>query len=570
MSFDGFVTRALVQELSDKLINSKINKIHQPHKTDLIFTLRGYGVSYNLLVSANPTYPRIHITNEKYVNPVSAPMFCMLLRKHLEGGIIENITQVDNERIIHFDIRTKDEIGDTRSQRLIVEIMGKHSNIVLIDKESNQIIDGINHVTTAISSYRQVLPGKEYIAPPNQHKKNPYTINNEEFLRMINFNEGKIDKQLIDKFTGMSPTIAKQILSNANLPTKENLWISYEDLINKIFNNEYVPNIVLGEDKADFSIIPLSFIEGEITTYGSVNECIEDYYQNKAIRDTVRQKATDLLKFLSNEKQKNDKKITALLKDFDKGKNAEKFKLYGELITANLFQINRGDREAKVVNYYDENQEMITIPLDPLKEPNGNAQNFFKKYNKLKNSIKFISQQLEKTKEENNYIETILAQLENANVKDIEEIREELIEQGYLKNRQKKKIRKKKEPELTKFISSEGIPIFLGKNNRQNDYLTFKNAAHFETWLHTKDIPGSHVVIKEKNFGEATLHDAAMLAAYFSKAKNSSNVPVDYTLVKYVKKPSGAKPGFVIYENQKTIYITPDEKIINNLGTQAK
>lgn len=570
MAFDGFVTRALVNELSNKLRNTKINKIHQPHKTDLVFNLRGFGESFSLLISANPTYPRINLTKVKYTNPVTAPMFCMLLRKHLESGVIEHISQVDNERIIHIDIKSKDEIGDIKSLRLIIEIMGKHSNTILINRENNMIIDGIKHVTAAISSYRQIYPGKEYISPPDQNKKNPFIIQREEFLSIINFNEGKLDKQLIENFTGMSPTIAREIVFTANLPTKENLWNSYNDIISNIKQNKYEPNIVIGKEKVDFSIIPITSFKGDISTFNTVNECIETFYQNKANRDTVKQKAFDLIKFLNTEKQKNQKKITALLKDLDKGKHAEKFKLYGELITANLFQINRGDKEAKVINYYTENQDTIVIPLDTLKEPNENAQSFFKKYNKLKNSIKFVSEQLEKTKEENNYLETVLTQLDNANVKDIEEIREELVEQGYLKNKQKKKIRKKKEPELNKFISSEGITIYVGKNNRQNEYLTHKVAAHFETWLHTKDIPGSHVVIKSNNFGEKTLFDAAMLAAFYSKAKNSSKVPVDYTLIKYVKKPNGSKPGFVIYENQKTIYVTPDEKIIKALEINKK
>lgn len=569
MALDGFVIKAIVEELSETITNSRIHKIYQPHPLDLVLVTRGNRKNNNLLISANPTYSRIHITDTNYINPLEPPMFCMLLRKHLEGGVITNISQIDNERIIHIDFKVRNEIGDILTKTLIVEIMGRHSNIILVN-DKNIILDGINHVSQAISRHRQILPGKEYIKPPEQNKVNPFFVDRKHFLTKIKLNEGKIDKQLVDNFTGMSPTIAKEIIAKSGLPTGENLWNTFSDIIEKIKIKDYHHTIVSSNEKEDFSIIELSNLNGKIKSFPSINECLDEFYKNKAEKDIIKQKTSDLTKFLNNEKIKNEKKTEKLLHELEEADNSEQLKLFGELITANLYQIKKGFNEVKVINYYSESQDEVTIPLDPIKSPNENAQSYFKKYNKLKTSKKFIDTQLVKTKEENNYIDTILTQIENANIKDVEEIREELISEGYLKEKNKKLRKKKKEPELLKIISSEGITIYVGKNNIQNDYLTNKIASHLDTWLHTKDIPGSHVVIKEKNFGEKTLLEAAMLAAYYSKGKNSSNVPVDYTLIKHVKKPNGAKPGFVIYDKQKTLYVTPNEELINKLMLNAK
>lgn len=565
MAIDGFVTRAIVHELSKEIINGRIHKIYQPHQTDLVFSIRSFGKNHSLLISANPTYPRIHLTDKNYINPQEPPMFCMLLRKHIEGGIIEDIRQIDLERIIQIDIKVRDELGDLHTKRLIIELMGRHSNIILLNPENGVILDGIVHVTPAISSYRQILPGRQYISPPEQNKINPLKTTKEQFTSLIDFNGGKIDKQLVDLFTGTSPSIAKEILFEAKLPTKENLWNAFHSWMVKAEKNEYQPTIVTNKDKSDFSIFPLKHISEAGETFESINKCLDVFYSYKAERDTVRQKAADLSKFLINEKEKNEKKITYLLQDIEDAKEAEKYKLYGELVTANMHQIKRGDKVATVINYYSEDQAEISIVLDPIKNPSENAQAYFKKYNKLKNSLNYIEGQIAKTNEEIEYLDAILTQLESANTNDIEDIREELSEQGYLRDRKKQNRKKSKNPEIEQFVSTEGITIYVGKNNKQNEYLTHKLATPNDTWLHTKDIPGSHVVIKAKDYGDKTLAEAAMLAAYYSKAKHSSQVPVDYTLIKHVKKPNGAKPGFVIYENQKTIYVTPEENLTNEL-----
>ena len=564
MAFDGFVTRAVAYELDQSLIGSRIHKIYQPHSTDLLLNLRGFGKTHSLIISANPTYPRIHLTQKNYPNPTEPPMFCMLLRKHLEGGTIERIKQIDHERIIHIDIKVRDELGDLHTKRLIIEIMGRHSNIILLNPDTQQIFDGITHVSLNVSSYRQILPGKKYLSPPEQNKANPLTVTKEDFFSIIQFNEGKIDKQLVQSFTGMSPTISKELLYLAVLPTKENLWQVLSTWMDNVQKNNYQYAITSGEDKSDFSIFPLQHLGEQITTYPTIGECLDSYYNQKAERDTVRQKTLDLSRILLNEKSRNEKKITYLNDDILEAKGAEKYQLYGELLTAFLHQVKRGDQEIKVPNYYDSDSELV-IPLDPLKTPSENAQQYFKKYSKLKISLDYINQQLIKTKSEIEYLEGIISQLETANVHDVEDIREELIEQGYLRIRSRHQHKKKQAPSPSLFLSSEGQTIYVGKNNKQNDYLTNRIAGPMDTWLHTKDIPGSHVVIKGKDYGEKTLIEAAMLAAFFSKAKNSSQVPVDYTLIKHVKKPSGARPGYVIYDNQKTLYVTPDESLADRL-----
>ncbi len=498
MAFDGFVTHALVHELKEKIIHGRIHKIYQPHQTDLIFHIRSSKGNVSLLLSANPTFPRVHLTNETYLNPKEPPMFCMLLRKHLEGGLIENIEQISHERIIHIDMKTKSEVGDIQNKRLILEIMGRHSNIILINKDTNLIIDGINHVTPSISMYRQVLPGRAYVAPPDQQKMNPLLVTEDEFRMHLHLNEGKVDKQLVNSYEGMSPSVAREILYRANLPTEENLWAAFSEWMETCRNHQYQPTIIYS-DRPDFSILPLSHVKGEPESFTEMSVCLEKFYSEKAKRDTVRQKVQDFSKLLYIEKNKNKKKIEHLFEDLNLAKEAEKFKLYGEMITAHMHLMKRGDSVVEMVNYYDENQGLIKIPLDIMKTPSENAQQYFKKYSKLKTSLSFIDEQLEATKQEILYLDTLITQIENADFQDLEDIRQELVEQGYLRQRGKMDRRKNKNPEIEQYMSSEGIPIYVGKNNRQNEYLTHRLANSSDTWLHTKDIPGSHVVIKGRN-----------------------------------------------------------------------
>lgn len=562
MSFDGVFTYAMTKELQRTLVGGRISKIYQPSSYELVFHVRSHGRNYKLLLCAHPTYARIHLTNETYDNPSEPPMFCMLLRKHMEGGIIEAITQVDFDRIIIIHVKARNELGDVCTKQLIIEMMGRHSNIILVDEQTNTIIDSVKHLSPAVNRYRTVLPGAPYISPPSHDKLNPLDATEETVLKKIDFLAGKLADQLVATFMGISPLFAREAVHRAGLANRATLPKSFMSLIAEVRNEAFTPCIYRGQ-KEIFYALPLTHMDGEVQSFATFSEMLDRFYFGKAERDRVKQQAHDLERFVANEKAKNEKKLLKLEKTLEEAKQAEQYRLYGELLTANLYAVKRGMKEVEVVNYYDENGATVTIPLDEQKTPSENAQSYFQKYQKAKNSLAIVQEQIERTKEEIVYFDTLLQQLETASPKDIEGIRDELIEQGYLRARAtKQKKQKPRTIELERYISSDGTEIFVGKNNKQNDYLTNKFASKDDIWLHTKDIPGSHVVIKSKQPSEQTIIEAAHLAAYFSKARHSSSVPVDYTRVRYVKKPSGAKPGFVIYENQQTIYVTPDEELV--------
>jgi len=572
VAFDGVVTRAVAQELHT-LVGGRISKIHQPHHSDILMQVRTQGANLKLLLSANPTYPRIHVTTEEFTNPLEAPMFCMLLRKHCEGGTIESIQQVGMERIIHIDVRTRDELGDTTVRRIIMEVMGKHSNIILVDPSSGTILDSAMHVTLAISQYRQVIPGRPYVSPPGQNKRDLFAVDKLEFSTSLDWNAGRLDKQIVDTYTGVSPLLAKEIVHRAGLATRDSLWEAFSSIREDLLALRYSPTIVTTRDKSYFHVVELTHLQAEsVMPFSTIQACLQAYYEGKALRDTVKQRAHDLIRFVTSERNKNEKKIEKLLQTLEEARDAEQFRLYGEMITANMHQIKRGDNELVTVNWYDEAGGTLTIPLDPLKTPSENLQSYYKRYNKAKNSIQVVNEQIEQAKIEILYLDGLLGQLEHASLQEADEIRDELVEQGYMRDRKKRGMRKKKEtkPELEKYTSSDGTEILVGKNNKQNEYLTNKLASAHETWLHTKDIPGSHVVIRAREYSEQTLLEAANLAAFFSRAQQGSQVPVDYTLVKHVKKPNGSKPGFCIYEQQKTVYVTPDEALIHKLKMNAK
>ncbi len=572
MAFDGLVTRAVVENCKNTIESGRISKIYQPTDTDIVLQIRAGGENKRLLISASPTFPRIHLTNEAYSNPVEPPMFCMLLRKYCEGAIIDRISQVGMERIIHFDMKVRDELGDWKTRRIVVEIMGRHSNILLLDVERNLILDGIQHVTPAMSKHRVVLPGRPYISPPEQGKKDPLTATKAQFIGSFDYNAGKLDKQIVDQFSGISPLVAREIVFRAGMGTRDELWDSFHTMMADIQEGRFHPQIVKQGDKAYFSVVDLGHLQGEKVEFESVHVCLEAFFERKAERDAVRQKAHDLIRFVTNEWEKNEKKIIKLQETRKEAEEADQFKLFGELLTAYMHELKKGDSVAKVLNYYDEDGEIIEIPLDPLKSPVDNAQAYYRKYNKARNSLHVIDEQIELARKELAYFEGLIQQLSDASMHDIAEIREELVEEGYLRFRGKRDNRKKKaeKPLLEKYLSSEGIEILVGKNNKQNEYLTNRLAHPMETWLHTKDIPGSHVVIRAREFSEQTLLEAAAIAAFFSKARGSNQIPVDYTLIKHVRKPSGSKPGYVIYDHQKTLYVTSDEAIIRQLKSRSK
>lgn len=567
MSFDGIVTKAMTNELKEQLESGRISKIYQPYKNELIFQIRAKGENKKLLLSAHPSYSRVHITNENYDNPAQPPMFCMLLRKHLEGSSIENIEQLDLERIIIFHIQSRNEIGDFSYKQLIVEIMGRHSNIILVDKERNMILDSIKHIPPAVNRHRAVLPGVQYKSPPSQEKVNPLEVNKDDFLKKLDFNAGKLDKQIVSQFSGISPLLAKEIVHRAGLANRASLSAEFLKITEQINTNKYKAQMIYSANKEYFYVLNLTHLQGESHTFSSVSELLDRFYFGKAERDRVKQQANDLEKFIKNEYNKNKKKIKKLEIQLLDAEKADKYQLSGELLTANMHMAKRGDSKIEVVNYYDENNGLISIELNPQKTPSENAQSYFQKYQKLKSSVSIVKEQIELAKEEMAYFDTLLQQIEAASPKDIQEIREELAEEGYLRRKtsnNKKKIKTNK-PVLETYFSSDQTEILVGKNNKQNEYLTNRIANKNDIWLHTKDIPGSHVVIKSNDPSELTLLEAANIAAYYSKARASSQVPVDYTEIRHVKKPSGAKPGYVIYDNQTTLYVTPDEDLVRKL-----
>jgi predicted ribosome quality control (RQC) complex YloA/Tae2 family protein len=567
MSFDGLFTKGMVDELVRTLKGGRINKVHQPYKNEVILTIRANGVNQKLLFSAHPSYARVQLTNEAYENPSEPPMFCMLLRKHIEGYILEDVYQVGNDRMIIFEIKGRNEIGDISYKQLIIEIMGRHSNIILVDKTRNIILDSVKHVSFAVNSHRAILPGQPYIYPPEQNKQNPFSAVEDDVLRKIDFNSGKLDRQLVEHFAGTSPLFAKEVIFQSGIANRTTVPKTFIQMIDKIKSRAIEPSIIATENKEVYYLFPLEHVKGEVKTFSTLSEMLDRFYFGKAERDRVKQQGNDIERLIINEKEKNEKKIEKLENTLREAEKAEQLQRFGELLTANLYAAKKGMKEIEVVDYYDETGGTVAILLDPRKTPSENAQKYFSKYQKAKNSVSIVIEQIEKAREEVFYFENLLQQVQSASPKDIQEIREELIEGGYIRDRQRRNAKKisNAKPILDHYLSSDGTELIVGKNNKQNDYLTNKLAARDEIWLHTKDIPGSHVVIRSKDPSEGTIYEAAKLAAYFSKARNSSSVPVDFTKVRYVKKPNGAKPGFVIYDNQQTVFVTPEEEMVLKL-----
>ena len=581
MSLDGIVARALVHELQS-CAGARIAKIYQPTEHEIVLHMRGRGANRRLLLSAHPAMARLHLTQSAWENPAEPPMFCMLLRKHCEGGVIERIAQDGLERVVHLDIRHRDELGDLALKRLTLELMGRHSNLILVDPATGLIHDGIRHVTPAVSTYRSVLPGAAYVPPPPQHKRDPLLATPQSWQAAIEAAPGIGDAEapgpqaiaqwLVGAYAGISPLLAAEIVHRAD-GRRERLWPAFHAAMEAAARQQYHPNAVETPDgRTYFSCVPLTHLGGAARSFSSMNECLETYYRDKADRDLVRQRTADLNRLLTNEVAKNAKKLVKLRETLAETAEADLHKRIGELLTAQLHLLQRGCERVEIADFYEEDQPTVVVTLDPSLTPVENAQRYFRKYSKLKNSKAIVEAQIAAAEAEIAYLESVLQGLASASPADMEEIREELTEQGYIRQRHTKRGAKKKKkdaPAVLKYVSSEGVPIYVGRNNTQNDYVTVKLGHPSDTWLHTKDIPGSHVLIRGSSHGEATLKEAAMLAAYYSKAKASGNVPVDYTLIRNVRKPNGAKPGFVIYEGQRTVFVTPDEAFIRTLSPQA-
>lgn len=566
MAFDGLFTTAIVHELQ-QLQDGRISKIHQPNEHELIFTIRAQGKNARLLMSIHPSYARMHLTNEAISNPQEPPMFCMVLRKHLEGGIITKIAQQQSDRIIVLTIRARNELGDDIERSLYVEIMGRHSNIILVDPARHMMIDSLKHLPPSMNRHRTILPGQPYIAPPAQEKDNPFTMAKAPFYsRLASIETGRDFVQIL---AGFSPIHGNELWARIQAAPELDPYSIFKTFLTSFTGDRCTPTIATINQRTVFSATHLTHADEVMETFETLGEMLDTFYFERAKRERVRSQAADLERWLTNEIAKLEAKLTKLQKEIHAAEKLDMYQLYGELLTANSYAIEKGATEATVENYYEQGT-FVTIPLDPQKSAIDNAQRYFARYSKAKNALIMIAEQIEITKADIDYFEMIKQQVMQASPNDIAEIRDELSELGYMRARGKQKKQKKKQPKPETYYSSTGVQISVGKNNKQNDYLTFKMANRYDIWLHTKDIPGSHVVIHHDHPDEATLQEAALLAAYFSKARESSSVPVDYTAVKQVKKPSGAKPGFVIYFEQKTLFVTPEEPVIRTIMQQKK
>ncbi|ROX82909.1 fibronectin/fibrinogen-binding protein [Enterococcus durans] len=564
MSFDGVFTHAMVNELRETLLSGRISKIHQPYENEIILVVRSRGKNHRLLLSAHPSYARVQITQIDYQNPDNPPNFVMMLRKYLDGAILEAIEQIDNDRVIHFHFSKRDELGDLQNIVLIVELMGRHSTIVLVNKETGKILDAIKHIGSSQNTYRSLLPGVEYVSPPEQEQLDPFSADNEKIFHRLSQNELS-PKALQQQFQGLGFDTAQELVARlAERPNEKMLvWQTFFSAVEK----ELAPHYYEVKNKDYFTPIAYDYFANSATseeTYDSLSTLLDAFYHDKAEKDRAKQQGGELIRKIENELKRNKNKLKKREQTLKDSENAESYRRNGELLTTFMTQVPRGATEVTLPNYYEEDQP-IKIKLDPALSPNQNAQKYFHRYQKLKNAVKLIGQQIEEAKSEIDYLESVLSQLEIAGPMDIEVIKEELTAGGYLKKKTQKKQKRKKTSQPDQYRSSDGTLILVGKNNLQNDQLTMKTAKKTDYWLHAKNIPGSHVIIKSDQPTDETITQAAELAAYFSKYRHSAQVPVDLVQVKHIRKPNGAKPGFVIYENQKTIIVTPEEEKINQL-----
>ena len=545
MSFDGFFLHHMVEELRRELVNGRIQKINQPFEQELVLQIRSNRQSHRLLLSAHPVFGRVQLTQTTFENPAQPSTFIMVLRKYLQGALIESIEQIENDRIVEITVSNKNEIGDHIQATLIIEIMGKHSNILLVDKSSHKILEVIKHVGFSQNSYRTLLPGSTYIAPPSTDSLNPFTVKDEKLFEILQTQELKA-KNLQSLFQGLGRDTANEL---------ENILVSDKlSTFRNFFGQETKPFLT----ETSFSPIPFENSVGE--PFSSLSDLLDTYYKDKAERDRVKQQASELIRRVENELQKNRHKLKKQEKELLATDNAEEFRQKGELLTTFLHQAPNDQDQVILDNYYT--NQPITIALDKALTPSQNAQRYFKRYQKLKEAVKYLTELIEETKATILYLESVETVLNQAGLEEIAEIREELIQTGFIRRRQREKIQKRKKPE--QYLASDGKTIiYVGRNNLQNEELTFKMARKEELWFHAKDIPGSHVVISGNlNPSDEVKTDAAELAAYFSKGRLSNLVQVDMIEVKKLNKPTGGKPGFVTYTGQKTLRVTPDpEKI---------
>ena len=570
MAFDGIVVANLAHELKEQLQNGRIAKIAQPESDELLFTIKTTAGQKRLSISASASLPLVYLTETNKPSPMTAPNFCMLLRKHIANGRIIDIYQPGLERILHIIIEHLNEMGDLCRKDLIIEIMGKHSNIIFCT-EDGTIIDSIKHVSAQMSSVREVLPGRTYFVPDTMNKQNPLLISETEFTTMLYEKPMALSKAMYSSLTGISPVAAEEICYIAGvdsaLPAKElpadvliHLYHQFRIYLEPISEGRFAPAIYYdGKEPKEFSALPLThFSTYARQEYSSVSEVLETYYASKNTLTRIRQKSTDLRHIVQTALERNRKKYDLQTRQLSDTQNREKYKVYGKLLHTYGYQAEANAKSLDALNYYT--NEMITIPLDPTMTPMENAQRYFEKYNKQKRTFEALSHLIDETKNEIDYLESVRTALDIALTEDdLSQIKEELIESGYMRRKYtKKKVKIKNQP--LHYISSDGFHMYVGKNNLQNDELTFHFAAGNDWWFHAKQVPGSHVIVKTngQTLPDRTFEEAGRLAAYYSSMRNADKIEIDYVEKKYVKKTPGAKPGFVIYYTNYSLVIDSD------------
>ena len=587
MPFDGIVSKSIADELAEKLAGGRIEKVLQPEADEIVLLIRALNKNHRLVLSASPNYPRIHLTEVVKENPAAPPVFCMLLRKHLSGGRILSFEFHDYERILGIIVESTNELGDISEKKLIIEIMGRYSNIILVNSD-NKILDSIKHIDSDISSVREVMPARPYVLPPAQNKTSPALIDTQTLLKNLDASLQTVDKFLLENIKGFSPLLCREVCYRADIdnrtgaaslePEKRTaLQKSLDNILQEIMNSQYAPCVVFEDEQhqkpLDFHCLDIRQYKYAISLT-SISEVLDTFYSTRDNAERLKQKKSDLYKVLNNSIDRCSKKLAIQQQTLRDVADREKLRLYGELITANIHAIPRNVKSVSLLNYYSETGEHLDVSLNPNLQPQENAQRYFKKYAKAKSTFLYTTRQLEDSQQELEYLESVLQLLDNCTaLREMDEVRQELSEQSYMTLKKKHSTKKssfKKQAAMTDplhFKSSDGFDIYVGKNNKQNDYLTLKFAQSNDIWLHTKSIPGSHVIIRRNgvDIPDKTLEEAAVLAAWHSKARMSSNVSVDYTAVKNVSKPSGAKPGMVTYVNYKTAVVNPDKAVVDML-----
>lgn len=579
MAFDGLCVFALVNEFREKLINQKIYKIAQPESDELLITFRTKAGYERLLMSSDASLPLCYLAKDNKTAPMTAPNFCMLLRKHIQNGRIVEITQPSLERIIVFEIEHLDEMGDIKRKKLIMELMGKHSNIIFTD-ENDVIIDSIKHINSFVSSVREVLPGRNYFIPDSNNKLNPFLMDFDAFKTAIKSKPLDITKAIYSSVTGLSPLMSNEILVRSGIDSEQSSSNLDDDTILHLFNCikwiiedissfNFTPNIVLNADGNVVEFAPFrlkTYDSYNIKQYDTMSDVLFDFYSKKAVSSRVKQKTADIRKILQTILERNIKKYDLQLKQLKDSEKKDKYKVYGELINAFGYNLSEGAKSLTCDNYYT--NEEITIPLDETLSAKDNAKKYFDKYNKLKRTEEAVSVQAEETKSEIDHLESILASLDNAlSEAEINEIKEEMASSGYIKRKGSNKRKDASKSAPLHYVSSDGFDIYVGKNNFQNDYLTFKLANNGDWWFHAKKIPGSHVILRTegKEVSDKTFEEAAALAGFYSKGRNQEKVEIDYVKKKEIKKPQGSAPGFVVYYTNYSMVISPDISSIKQI-----